>query len=154
MKKKLFAIITILSLSLASCGTQETLSGFAKVTSTGKLPIEFIGMTKSGYMNNPAYEISLKNVTSDSIISFDYTMVLFDDSGSFISYEDKNFGGNNVTGPGEQFSILSKMDNDAQQIKFILKSTSWEDTSSGGLFKWVNPAYDETLRLFRLKGIQ
>lgn len=154
MNKTLIISITIVSIALASCGSVESLPSFAQLTATGKMPLEYIAMAKSSYMDNTAYELSLKNTTSDSIISFDYSMVLFDDSGKFVSYEDKNFGGNNVTAPGEQFSILAKMENDAPQIKFLLKSISWKETSSGGLFKWENPAYDETLRQFRLKGIQ
>lgn len=154
MKKIMIVSIAIFSAVFASCGSSESLPSFSELTAQGKTPIEYIAMTKSSYIDKPAFEVSLKNATSDSIISFDYSMVLFDDSGMFVSYEDKNFGGNNVTAPGEQFSILVKMDNEATTVKFLLKSVSWKETSSGGLFKWENPAYDEALRQFRLKGIQ
>lgn len=154
MNKTLIISITILGIALASCSSVESLPGFAQLAADGKVPLEYIAMTKSSYMDSTAYEVSLKNSTSDSIISFDYSMVLFDDDDKFVSYEDKNFGGNNVTAPGEQFSILAKMENDAPRIRFLLKSISWKETLSGGLFKWENPAYDETLRQFRLKGIQ
>ena len=154
MKKTLIISVLMLGFTFVSCGSNESLPGFAQLAADGKMPLEYVAMVKSSYMDNVAYEVSLKNATSDSIVSFDYSMVLFDDGGKFVSYEDKNFGGNNVAAPGEQFSILAKMENDAPQIRFLLKSISWKETSSGGLFKWENPAYDETLRQFRLKGIQ
>jgi hypothetical protein len=149
-----FAVAIIAICMCVSCSNSANLPGFAQVANSGKMPLEYVDMVKSGYINKAAYEVSLQNVTSDQIISFDYTMVLFDNEGAIVSYEDKNFGGNNIVLPGEKFSLLAKMENDADQIRFLLKSVSWKEESSGALFKWNNPGYDEQLRFYRLKGLK
>lgn len=151
MRRVIFSLMAII---FVSCGQTQEIQGFREVVASGRMPLEYVDMAKSGYLGKPAYEVALRNVTSDMIISFDYTMVLFDKSGLFIAYEDKNFGGNNQSLPNEQFSILSKLENQADQIRFLLKSASWKESSTGGMFKWSNPGYDEQMRAYRLKGLK
>jgi hypothetical protein len=153
MRNKIFAIVAciILIISAVSCENAVTLQGFLKVVENGKMPVEYIAMAKSGTPTQIAYEISLKNITADTIISFDYTMISFND-GVFSAYEDKTFGGNNIVDPGEQFSILCRVKEDAEQFVFLLKSVSWKEQSSGALFKWDNTGYEKSLSDFRLKG--
>jgi hypothetical protein len=134
----------------ASCG-QTALPGFNEVVGKGGMPIEYRGMKKSVSPAQTAYEISLKNMTGDTIISFDYTMVRMEND-IFSGYEEKSFGGNYTVAPGEEFDILSRIDTDAPEFKFLLKSASWRETSTGALFRWENKGYDEELRQLRLKG--
>lgn len=154
MNRKVLSLIAIMAIVFVSCGQSVEIQGFGQVVAAGKMPLEYINMVRSGYLGKPAYEVSLRNVTSDMIISFDYSMVLFDKDGQFVSYEDKNFGGNNISLPNEQFSILSKLESEADQVRFLLKSVSWKETSSGAMFKWGNPGYDDQMRSYRLKGLK
>jgi hypothetical protein len=142
--------ITLACIILTSCGGQ-TLSGFNDVVAKGQLPLEFGGMKKSVSPTQTAYELSFKNNTGDTIISFDYTMVKID-GGVFSGVEEESFGGNYIVEPGEEFSILCRVETDAEEFKFLLKSVSWKDLKSGALFRWDNKEYDQQLRKLKLTG--
>ena len=135
---------------LVSCGGQ-TFPGFNDVVAKGQMPLEFGGMKKSVTPTQIAYELSLKNTTADTIISFDYTMVKIDE-GIFSGVEEESFGGNYIVQPGEGFGILCRVETDAQEFRFLLKSVSWKDSNSGALFKWDNKEYDQQLRQLKLMG--
>jgi hypothetical protein len=141
-------ILLIACLFAVSCqGT--TLPSISQLDKEGKAPLEFQSMTKSP---NPAvigYELQLRNLSSDTIISFEYTMVKFT-NGIFEGSEEKAFGGNYTVAPGEQFGILCRMEGDAPDIRFLIKSASWKETSSGSLFRWDNRSYEEELRKMKL----
>ena len=92
-----------------------------------------------------------KNNTGDTIVSFDYTMIKID-GGVFSGVEEESFGGNYIIEPGEEFSILCRVETDAEDFKFLLKSVSWKDSKSGALFRWDNKEYDEQLRQLKLTG--
>ncbi len=142
-------ILFFACLLAVSCGSASGLASVSELEKQGLPPLEFLSMAKSTNPTSLSYEIQLQSQTSDVIISFDYSLVKFE-NGSWVGTEEKSFGGNNTVAPGEQFGILARVDQDAADIRFLLRSVSWKDVATNALFNWDNKDYDEALRKMKL----
>lgn len=142
-------ILLFACLLAVSCGSQTGLLSVAELEKQGLPPLEFLSITKANNPTSITYEIQLQSKTSDVIISFDYSIVKFD-NGGWVGTEDKAFGGNNTVAPGEQFGFLARLNEDAPEVRFLLKSVSWKDSTTNALFNWSNREYEDKLREMKL----